>query len=748
MSRSPRMGNQQTTNLTTSNSSERSAIVKKTHISSVTIRGPIEEPTLTPLTTYLPHHQAPFRLPRVKAATTICAGNRLTQPSTSPKLSKSHLEHIHRPSQATAAATASSSLFLDDPCHRQNHCTCSSDSVSDEEEEEEKETVRQVHREDRVNRVAHHSTSTASASAGGRLNPISSYFATPTTETSDVLPPSSASAVESLDSVDVSICSSCNCNCNNPECCDRDDQAASCQSSDTFASNRQMMKQTLPLVHPHLAHHHHHQQHHGHSHHQNNSSNISHPLRHLSNHHSSFVQMNQVKSMKATATTNSNSSSNITSNNSSKESKHGGSQTHLTDPVTQQEIKFTQIPGCTVSTFLCLLCAVIFIILGTSSGIYYGLQSFDGKNFRDRVFKGSFVITHGESYKIEFENAQSSSFKKTSIKWQQYFNRIFNSSKLTSTFKKSEVVALERAKERSDDVAIHFNLHFVPVPVNEVNAAEIYIILANEFLKSKSPNTQGHPLSNISIDHSSLDVTERREVLSNSFSFPFTLYPFYSANSLDQLKGGGSSGGADGGEGEALTSPVDGKTLLPSAPFGSSHRFNRHNPWESRVLFPGVLEGLTTEPSEPLRRCQKIDLLFCAQVLPYNWTSYPNLVGHCNSTSVIESLIEFRQIIDAECYPLAREFICRILQPECQQDDQIIYPCRDFCNDFKDSCGKWIDRAETEMNLLLSRINCQNFPSVDVKSRVSSGSVSDATKNTPRQVKCAGMNHTFKLVTS
>lgn len=77
----------------------------------------------------------------------------------------------------------------------------------------------------------------------------------------------------------------------------------------------------------------------------------------------------------------------------------------------------------------------------------------------------------------------------------------------------------------------------------------------------------------------------------------------------------------------------------------------------------------------------------------------------------VASFVDFRQFMDAECFPLSREYICRILQPECVDDD-LVYPCRDFCKDFRDACGKWIPR-EDKKGLFDRMTKCDDFPRFD-----------------------------------
>lgn len=85
------------------------------------------------------------------------------------------------------------------------------------------------------------------------------------------------------------------------------------------------------------------------------------------------------------------------------------------------------------------------------------------------------------------------------------------------------------------------------------------------------------------------------------------------------------------------------------------------------------------------------------------------IIGH---TFFAAFFVDFRQLMDAECYPLSREYICRILQPECVSDE-LVYPCRDFCKDFRDSCSKWIERDDNRKGLFDRMTMCQDFPRFD-----------------------------------
>ena len=98
------------------------------------------------------------------------------------------------------------------------------------------------------------------------------------------------------------------------------------------------------------------------------------------------------------------------------------------------------------------------------------------------------------------------------------------------------------------------------------------------------------------------------------------------------------------------------------------------------------------------RTCTPFELNFCRH-LPYNFTTFPNAMGHIDSTSATNDLNRFKRIVDSKCYSLAYEFVCQLLQPVCFQNKMIL-PCRDFCHEFMDSCSNVLP-AE-----LRNRIDC------------------------------------------
>ncbi|BES97690.1 SEA domain [Nesidiocoris tenuis] len=117
---------------------------------------------------------------------------------------------------------------------------------------------------------------------------------------------------------------------------------------------------------------------------------------------------------------------------------------------------------------------------------------------------------------------------------------------------------------------------------------------------------------------------------------------------------------------------------------------------------PSRAEKPTSHPVvAPLRSCTNQDLSYCAEFTS-NRTSYPNVIGHNTVEDVLKDVIQFRELVDSECYRLAQQFVCHLLQPPCSRD--LILPCRSFCREFWSGCGS---RMTPRLQGIL---NCTNFP--------------------------------------
>ena len=74
---------------------------------------------------------------------------------------------------------------------------------------------------------------------------------------------------------------------------------------------------------------------------------------------------------------------------------------------------------------------------------------------------------------------------------------------------------------------------------------------------------------------------------------------------------------------------------------------------ETTPIETPTTEAVTPDTVEEVRECSPVTLSLCSQ-LPYNSTSYPNLVGHTSKDALMRDLVAFRELLDAECSHLAQ----------------------------------------------------------------------------------------------
>ncbi|KAH7637852.1 atrial natriuretic peptide-converting enzyme-like protein [Dermatophagoides farinae] len=337
-------------------------------------------------------------------------------------------------------------------------------------------------------------------------------------------------------------------------------------------------------------------------------------------------------------------------------------------------IRWPKNEFCTPCNCMCFFIAFIFLVTALMSGIYYNLNFFDGKHLRERVFKAKFVVRNQDFLLNELENVDSNEFRQFSNMLRKRIDSLFQQSMISGSFVKTEIIAFERKRNSPSETIIHLNVHVASDKSSNVETSDIYLILAEEII-----NNRLKIFDNLMVDHNSIDVQERR------------WHPFHRIGGSNIVGVGGGGGGGAEKYSMDLSASVSG------------------NPWHHKSMFPGMLEGLQMEPTPPPRKCGRINLQYC-RFLPYNQTSYPNFFHHWNLSSIEEEFIQFKELIDSECYSLSKQFLCNLLQPECQNnnEDIIILPCRNFCQEFFDSCHRWLPEK------LMKKISCSTFPAAAV----------------------------------
>ena len=75
---------------------------------------------------------------------------------------------------------------------------------------------------------------------------------------------------------------------------------------------------------------------------------------------------------------------------------------------------------------------------------------------------------------------------------------------------------------------------------------------------------------------------------------------------------------------------------------------------------------------------------YCSN-LPYNTTTYPNMLGQTSIDQVDLVIDTVKAVVDSKCHPLAYELLCQTVQPVCYNDN-IVRPCAAFCHEFMEAC--------------------------------------------------------------
>ncbi|KAK8763470.1 hypothetical protein V5799_033921 [Amblyomma americanum] len=106
--------------------------------------------------------------------------------------------------------------------------------------------------------------------------------------------------------------------------------------------------------------------------------------------------------------------------------------------------------------------------------------------------------------------------------------------------------------------------------------------------------------------------------------------------------------------------------------------------------------------------CRPRQLSLCDDVLPYNSTLLPNLVGDRDRVSLDRTLLFFALMLKTECNPRLKQLLCALLEPPCR-GGRTLLPCRKFCKVATENCQKLIPAT-----LALSRVfDCRRYPDSD-----------------------------------
>ncbi|XP_034554834.1 frizzled-3a isoform X2 [Notolabrus celidotus] len=129
--------------------------------------------------------------------------------------------------------------------------------------------------------------------------------------------------------------------------------------------------------------------------------------------------------------------------------------------------------------------------------------------------------------------------------------------------------------------------------------------------------------------------------------------------------------------------------------------------------------------SHSLFTCEPITLRMC-QGLSYNSTFMPNVLNHYDQQTAALAMEPFHPMVNLQCSPELRTFLCALYVPVCTEYGRMTLPCRRLCLQAKSDCYKLMDMFGVSWP---QEMDCNRFPDCDepYPRRVDLQPVSDTT---------------------
>ncbi|XP_042359393.1 frizzled-3a [Plectropomus leopardus] len=113
--------------------------------------------------------------------------------------------------------------------------------------------------------------------------------------------------------------------------------------------------------------------------------------------------------------------------------------------------------------------------------------------------------------------------------------------------------------------------------------------------------------------------------------------------------------------------------------------------------------------SHSLFTCEPITLRMC-QGLPYNSTYMPNILNHYDQQTAALAMEPFHPMVNLQCSPDLRMFLCALYAPVCTEYGRMTLPCRRLCLQAKSDCYKLMDMFGVSWP---QEMDCNRFPDCD-----------------------------------
>uniref|UniRef100_H2YBE9 Frizzled-6 n=1 Tax=Ciona savignyi TaxID=51511 RepID=H2YBE9_CIOSA len=112
---------------------------------------------------------------------------------------------------------------------------------------------------------------------------------------------------------------------------------------------------------------------------------------------------------------------------------------------------------------------------------------------------------------------------------------------------------------------------------------------------------------------------------------------------------------------------------------------------------------------------------------PYNYTTFPNILGHDNPTDASEVLFEYKLLLDSHCSTQLRFFLCSLHFPMCTPKVAVAIPaCRGMCEKVRRECEPIMELGGVTWP---ESIDCSKLPLRHQKDRLCMGPPGESPDN-------------------
>nr|CAG4636784.1 EOG090X019S [Ceriodaphnia reticulata]SVE72775.1 EOG090X019S [Ceriodaphnia reticulata] len=270
------------------------------------------------------------------------------------------------------------------------------------------------------------------------------------------------------------------------------------------------------------------------------------------------------------------------------------------------------------------------------------------------AYRGSFRIADGDWFEPSLADVKSTAFSTKARDIEAKLDEMFKNSSLRDIYHHSEILTFEG--NEGYDLSVFFNL-YCNTKKTANDAVEMESILRDE-LALRFPVT-------VHIDPASIEVRARAPVISEGVE---------SVERRADLESASENPNGRPVENDLSnfipTQPPHGvdSTVGPGIKKGQSRPLLTSSTFRPSVTSPGPLIPINTfyQPQQQSERsgCVPISLNFCRH-LAYNFTSFPNLLGHRGAREVDRLNEAAKLLVESECSPYIQHVLCHILQPPC-----------------------------------------------------------------------------------